>query len=387
MTEVDITIPIAFSDLLPLYNLPTGSIAVDLEAEIRYWFNQTLVNDGFENLQYTVTIYVDSTRIKLTAGGAELPPNSEKYAIVLPKFLGIGLTAYTTAVPKIKAEGKWDPDPANKIPWEFFLPHGLPMVNFRTVQFFHYPPMRLLKLRSYLQDPVPVRWGELIEQAIGKSIDTNIYQRFLDAVPIAANDDQGAYMPITYFETYQKQMLELFLGINPPSNDTTVPVLVFGIPAMAQFEHIFHANLDILVPQLAKEIIENHNTPCLGATHPYHFYAQAQIDVGRDQTIGDGKMGRGCQLAHVLMQQDLIAAKWQVLMAENPEASVGDTLFEATSYALGDPLKTAVCGLTRHQGSLQYPENYEETYEFSFNIGYPMPAIMLCQGDGIDPCS
>lgn len=388
MNEVDIIIPFNAAQLAPLYNLPAGSTQAQVAVEIRYWFDQTLENDGYPNLQSALVFAGELAILKITSkDGSAVPPETAKYMEVMPNFLKIGNDALTQVVPKIKADGKWNPHPNPGDPdWEFFLPHGLPMINFITVQFFHYPPYRLLKLRSYLDDPVPVRWGELLHAAGAVTEVVNKYQRFLDACPIAADDSQGAYMPVSYFKDYQEDMLKLFLEARPTTNNTTVPVLVFGIPAMAQFEHIFFANLDILVPQVA-HIIPGLNTPCLGATHPYHFYAQAQIDVGENKTIGDGSMGRGCELAQVLMQQDLIAAYWQVQMGNNPSAGVGDTLFNATTWALGNNMKQTVCALTRHQGSLQYPPDYRETFKFSFNVDYPEPAMSFCTGVGINPCT
>lgn len=384
MKELDIEIAGGVPYLAPLYNLPQEATAQQVESEIKYWFQKTLDTDGFSNLQFTVSVADNYTVIKLsTLDGTDLPEAALRYGEAIPWFLRIGAETWQTVVPQLKADGKWDPDPNNKVPWQFFLPHGLPMVNFYTIQFFHYPPMRLLKQRNYLKDPVPYRWGQLLQTAGATVADTDLYQRYIDAVPIAANDDQGAFMPVSAFASYQQQMLRLFLTMRQQFNPVTVPVLVFGIPAMAQFEHLFKANLDILVPQVAN-IINGTTTPCLGSTHPYHFYAQAQIDKGQNGHIGDGRMGRGCQLAQVLMQQDLIAAYWQVAMAKNPQASVGDTLFEATAWALGSAMTQTVCALTRHQGSLLYPN--PETYDFEFNILYPEPAMSLCTGDGINPC-
>src|SRR5205823_1550959 len=108
---------------------------------------------------------------------------------------------------------KWDPQGAG---WRFFLPLGMPLLNQRSLQFFHYPPIRLLEtMQDYLNDPVPVRWEELLAaNGVAAEAERPLYEAVVDATPIAAPDDQGTQtlpdgttvhlIPIDYFHEYQK---------------------------------------------------------------------------------------------------------------------------------------------------------------------------------------
>ncbi len=383
MNEINIDLGGGASYLAPLYSLPDNSTPAQVAAAVYKWFSLTLARDGYTGITVNVQITSSSGVITLNAqGGGPLPPRVSGYQFAMNAFLAIGYRALTSVVPALHANGQWDPQKTGK--WFFFLPLGLPMLNFFTVQFFHYPPLRLLQLGDYLEDPVPYRWGQLLQTAGTTPALTDRFQRYVDAVPIAAPDDQGAYMPVAAFAEYQRQMVQLFLQLNlPPAGTSTVPIMVFGIPAMAQFEHLFGANLDILVPQVAN-IVPDYTTPCLGATHPYHFYAQAQIDHGQGGTIGDGRMGRGCQLAKMLMQQDLMAAFWQIGMAQNPGASVGGMLFKATAFALDPAHVQTVCALTVHQGSLWYPDPNSLAFQFKIDDA---AARAQCAASGANPCS
>lgn len=369
--------------LAPLYSLDETATVAEVEAAIEHWFDLTLTRDGYVSLKATATITEDSGTIAVTdTTGAPVPESAEVYGTLLPQFLAIGWTAWTTVVPQLKRDGRWDPAQTKK--WFFFLPHGLPMLNYVCLQFFHYPPLRLLELRDYLHDPVPYRWGQLLNSAGVDDQYVPLFERYVDGAPIAAPDNQGIHIPIDAFADYQKAMLNLFLAQSGQRVEGyTQPVMVFGIPAMAQFERLFGVNLDILVPMTGTTIAEGLKTPVLGATHPYHFYAQAQIDHKTGKTIGGGTLGYGCQLANMLQAQDLIAALWQVFMSENPGLDGGVILAWATQLALDPSYAPTICALTAHQGSLFYPEP-PPSLVFTFKLSMT-DATAQC-GANSNPC-
>jgi hypothetical protein len=370
--------------LAPLYAPGEAPNAAVVAAAIEHWFGLTLVRDGYTTLSAKASVTAQSGSITVSApAGSSVPESAAAYATVLPAFLRIGWNAWTTVVPQLIKDKRWDP--AGTKQWFFFLPHGLPMLNYVCLQFFHYPPLRLLQQRDYLHDPVPVRWGELLH-ACGVALPyVPLFERYIDGAPIAAPDDQGIHIPIDAFATYQQEMLRLFLAQAAERvPGYTQPVVVFGIPAMAQFERLFGVNLDILVPMSATTTLAGHTTPVLGATHPYHFYAQAQIDHKTKHSIGGGQMGYGCQLANMLQTQDLIAALWQVLMSENPGLDGGEMLAFATQLALDPSYAPIICALTAHQGSLWYP-NPEPSLEFRFKLSLEA-ATKQCATNG-NPCA
>ncbi len=207
----------------------------------------------------------------------------------------------------------------------------------------------------------------------------------LDATPIAAPDSAGAGPPTDAFGVYQERQLQLLVKESDTHPGYTIPVLVHGVYAMRMFNKLFGLDLDILVDQVA-EIIPGLKTPVLGATHPFHFYAAAQADTsgGRHawQTIGSGKFGPNCQLASLLMLQDLIVARWQTLMADNPSQNPGVVLSKCTQFWLDPKQKPRICALVQHQGSMKF-EGRDAAYKFEKSLE---EAIDFCSSHQNDPC-
>ncbi len=241
------------SYLAPLYSLPESSPSSKVELAIEHWFSQTLKRDGFGSLNIQVSVTDTQGIITLTAPSSEqaFPLRAQAYSDVVPKFLAIGADAWHKVIPRLKSNGQWDPHNTGK--WHFFMPHGLPMLSQLSLQFFHYPPVRLLEQQDYLADPVPYRWEQLLETVGIDADNAPLYERVIDGAPIAAPDDQGIFIPIDAFADYQTAMVKLMLEqMTAPGATFTPPVVVFGIPAMARFEKLFGVNLDILVPMVAR---------------------------------------------------------------------------------------------------------------------------------------
>ena len=385
VASFSIDLGLSTTDLYPLYPHPSANTS--LTDTITHWFKLTLQCDGFADVVGDVDTFLGGSGcvINVTAvAGKSMPAEVLSYVNVLPAFLKIGHDTYQNVVVPLMKSPRWDPN--NTGEWLYFLPHGLPLLNFLSVQFFHYPPRRLFELGSYLEDPVPYRWGQLLETAGVQASAVNQFQRFLDAAPIAAPDSEGAYIPIDAFKDYQRDMLTFFLrtaaNVNPRGQPVTVPIVVFGIPAMNAFEHMWDVNLDILVPQIG-HIVSGLTTPILGSTHPYHFYAQAQIDGAQGGYIGCGHMGRGCRLAEMLMRQDMITARWQGSMALNAGADPFETQFRATDWALDASMDAAACALTQHQGSLYYASKTDLNFSYKKDM---TAAAALCAYNSNDPC-
>ena len=205
--------------------------------------------------------------------------------------------------------GKWDPEKTEK--WRFFLPLGLPMVKQKSLQFFHYPPIRLLNpMQDYLQDPVPVRWEELLmANGLITKAQTRFYETVIDATPIAAPDDQGSkvpknkdkfkygLIPIEYFTQYQKDLVELLLNDSAFDSEFTIPIVIYGKHPREEFETVFLKDTDqkLGINKVAiAEIIPGKKTAVLAANHPYRFYAQGQIgDNSNKNFVGSGELAPG----------------------------------------------------------------------------------------------
>lgn len=353
--------------LKALYSYPNipGSDE-SLKNTIEHWFGKTLACDQAGNITATVSIKGADYILDLD-GPADAQAACNGYATRLPAFLTNGLAALNNVVPKIQAAGKWNPDPTDPGDvWRFFLPFGLPMLNQKSLQFFHYPPLRLLDpMRDYLNDPVPVRWEELLRaNGVAKGSEA-LYECVMDATPIAAPDDQGSkksakgdpvwgLIPIQEFADYQKSQVQLLLNAAPGHDGYTIPIVVFGAHPRDMFNLDFSPSPAVKANVAARAaIVAGKTTAVLGSNHPYMFYAVAQ---GGDR-VGSGKIADGVDPARLasLMIGDLAAARWQMLMADDASQDPAALLQDCTAY-WKDPARSAtVAALIAHQGSLFYP--------------------------------
>jgi hypothetical protein len=384
-------------------NAPNGSWS--LATTILHWFNLTLQRDGIAALGARASVRVegpdDSPSYFLDLDGPPAAAASfHEYGKRLPQFLENGWDALNTVVPRIKADGKWDPDPDPEPPpyrpWRFFLPHGMAMVNQRSLQFFHYPPIRLLEtFQDYLYDPVPFRWNELLAaNGVTHAADLPLYSTVVDATPIAAEDDQGSktstkgdpewgLIPIQYFANYQKAQVELLLNPAANSDYYTIPMVVYGGHPKSIFNQLYNVKLGVNVATTA-DIIPGEKTAVLGANHPYLFYWAAQSQ-GTNVDVGSGQiLPQNCANAVKLMTQDLIVARWQKVMSDDPSQDPQAVLADATRH-WSDPARAAeICALVQHEGSLLYPDPRSLDFHFRLTMAQ---ASDFCKAGNNDPCA
>lgn len=313
------------------------------------------------------------------------------YAERLPRLLDIGLKAKNEVFPILQEKGRWDPEDTGK--WRFFLPLGLPMVKQKSLQFFHYPPIRLLDpMQDYLEDPVPVRWEELLmANGLITQAQARLYETVVDATPIAAPDDQGSsksevaekfdtgLIPIEYFTEYQKSLVELLLNDSNSESEFTIPIVIYGSHPRDQFEAIYLEGTDqkLGVNKVAiANIIPGKKTPVLAANHPYRFYAAGQINeskpneyyVGCGKLVPDNERNPKDATPESIMKADLASARWQILMADNPSKNPDELIKDCIDYWNDEQLSEQVKNLVAHQGSLFYPAPNSESLEFEFKV-------------------
>jgi hypothetical protein len=390
-----------------LYSFPnTNRDTSNLAQTIEHWMNLTLKHDGlrrelssspagYEGAQCAVR--VDGNMYSLLLSG---PPEGatefETYAVRLPRFLEHGWNAWTQDVSRIKqgASAKpWDP---NGDGWRFFLSHGVTLARPKTLQFFHYPPIRLLALRNYLEDPVPQRCEELLVANGVKDYDeARRYECVMDAVPIGASDEEGqrGTIPIDEFHAYQAAQTRLLLDDpgGATKSSVTIPIVVYGQHPKRVFSELFlnesseicgwkgetdettrewleyrDGRLRDDTTVLAAEIIPGKVTPVVGSRHPYAFYGMAQAGPKSvNGTNQAGKVGQGyihpryvnaeAEVLYNRMVKDLVIARWQKMLADRPSYEPGDALREATEYWKKPERRHEVNTLVLHQGSLWYP--------------------------------
>ncbi len=353
---------------------------------IMHWVTQSLDRDGLiaqgvsariETDRWTYTLYL--------SGSAAVSNQLLQYTKVLPQFLtncGVGILDIGTVVeanPSI-----WDPQNNG---WRPMFPMGLPLINQRSAQLFHYPPMNLLDpSRDYLDDAVPTRWAELLQaNGMANMSDIVLMERLIDCAPVAAGDDQGTYIsqvltPIDYFKDYQLAQFALMLPPSEANPAFTIPLIVCGGPPRAVFSSLFNVTLGVN-QALNVSIVPGLTTPVLGANHPYYFYAQAQGFA----TVGDGKMiAATCPKAQGIMQQDLVAARWQMVMATDPSQDSAAVLADCTSYWNAPAQAATICAMVQHEGTLFYPTGTPAVFTFNTSLAQ---GALFCEENANNPCA
>ncbi|NTS77826.1 hypothetical protein HR060_13280 [Catenovulum sp. SM1970] len=399
--------------LIQLYSFPNipGSKET-LSETILHWFKQTLERDGFASKDNPATaeINVNGDDYTLVITG---PDAIEGYKERLPKFHEDGLKALkviealkheTRTWPKgltIPTEDKvWDPQ--NTGQWRFFMSLGMAMLNQKALNFFHYPPIRLLDpMRDYLNDPVPVRLIELMAaNGLTEKEDAWLYSTVMDGAPIAAPDNQGTQyigeypnqtavhlIPINAFHDYQRSQVELLLNTSQLNEAYTVPIVVYGSPACDAFSELYLAPDDRLKPLQTRtvEIIKGKKTAVIGSSHPYRFYAQAQISDNTEVGLGHILPGK-CEGATKSMVDDLIVVRWQLTMAQDPTKDPETALKECKDYwqQRDADRDHKLCTLVQHQGSLYYSS--PTSLDFTFNKDMD-EASAFCSAENNDPCA
>lgn len=132
---------------------------------------------------------------------------------------------------------------------------------------------------------------------------------------------------------------------------------------------------------LTVQVVPGMQTPVLGANHPYYFYAQAQGFT----TVGDGSMiAATCPAAQTIMVQDLIAARWRMIMAANSAQDPQLVLAACTAYWNAPAQAAAICALLQHEGTLFCPTGTPAMFTFTTSLAQ---GGSFCQSNSNNPCA
>lgn len=401
--------------LAELYSFEPGAPQqCTLNEQIEHFVTQTLQREGID-LQ--VTAYSQDSKVSFEKRGVSDAEREHLWQYIRalePRYLQMLRNASDAlqVMPIIKARGPrvrqdvkpWDPDqqirPDPVQAWRPFFGHGLPLVEPRCVQLFHYPPLRLLqKYRDYLDDPVPRKvellllanqsWDDLLRESSAPASHLQndppyrlaLYERVIDSCPIAAPDDQGSkpvvdaqgqpicdengvqfvgLMPYEDFLDYQRKELKLHLRVHPSRADYTIPMNIFGDPARLQFQKLTGVEIDKSAVSARPVVGSAHltpsgpKTPYIAWWHPYEFYWRAH---GRSsQTIGQGKLVM-TEATRVdiegLLIDDLALAGWTLAMVEDPSRDVEATLKRYQQLWNSPERAPQVQALARHLASFK----------------------------------
>lgn len=314
------------ADLVKLYSWPNNPQQPESLADtINHYLTSTAQRDGITDASVSVVKNNDGSY------SATYLSNSNdilNYANLVPSFLQNGMVAYNGAQ-TLKQE---HPD-IWKDNWRFFLPLGLAMTNQKSVQLLHFPPDYSLPDQNYLGSKTSERWETLLETNGVATNDVTLFESIIDIAPIAAPAGDGKELSQTYsyFAGYAKDMLNL-LG---EQNNVSRPLVAYGSPVRDWLHTYF--NLDLSVLEVGSVKLDNGSQlPVLAANHPSYFWYVA------DQSCAQG---------WEVMQQDLIAARWQMDMGNNPTSNPSTSLQNAKNYWAAAAQNPQICSLTRKQAS------------------------------------
>ncbi len=372
----------------------SATVQEDLQTTILHWLGDTIERDGLNRDSATINVVNGEYILNLNGLSTD---QAQAYDQRIRAILEIGLAACVGPIQQIQkrsvwcTDGKirtlWDPNETGK--WRFFLTLGVGYVNHRSLQFFHYPPIRLLDpLRDSMQDPVTYRCRDLlIANGVG-SDETKFYETRINSTPIAAPDDQGTnnspaadpvvggLIPIGYFKQFEIDMIGTLLKPHATPG-YTIPMTAYGSEPRQQLGGMF------LGPDKAMiiEVIPGLKTPVLGSNHPYRFYATAQ----GGSTVGSGQMLPGQAIRDMcvqLQQDDLAVVRWQVEMAKDPSQDPWKVIRDSQAIWKSRDKQDLVTALVNRHASLKYDD--PDGYHFRFLLGLdgkPVPPTTTTSPD------
>lgn len=314
-----------------------GYLSQTIEQTIEIYLSSSISRDGLKSTSVLVTQEAGRIFVELEGDAADA------YKSFLNRYLDagrLGLAGSRT----LNQIGRWEYN------WRFFLPHGVAMTHHRTVQLLHFPPDYVLERdQDYLSAHTTLRWAALLEENGALKFETASYQNIVDIAPIAAPSNAGANLEGIYdkYDAYIKALLELWL---PRTDGEIRPMVAFGGPVRGWLKENYSIDLRVLdcaVVPVTSQI----KASVLAANHPsfiYNFVKQLEDDP---DTPADERHAATMRV----MQQDLVAARWQVLMAQSPSSDANVVLSDCVNHWSAPHNRGRICELTYEQAFNKTP--------------------------------
>lgn len=243
------------------------------------------------------------------------------------------LSLYETTIPGMIKAGKIAMDIFNAgqmttTELRFYLPFGLAMSAYKSIQMLHFPPIEAFDFTDYLYNPTCRRWELLLLHNGFDGKQNTLMERLLDLVPIAApgGDSKDIDNYNLSFSLYVSTLLEMFLAANA-NDELTAPMVVGGAPAIQFIQDRYpHSvpegtKLDVMslveleiIPAADEKSYKTTHLLCTNHPSTYLFEMDNTSDPNHEKEAMD------------IMRQDLICAGWQAEMAGNWEANPKDVL-------------------------------------------------------------
>ena len=369
LAETPVTIDLGSAgEVATLYSYPNCAevcpVYRTLPETIKHYLSQSLKRDGFNAT--TVDVSESGGRISVRLTG----PGAADYAKVLPEYLKAGTLGLKGARELLDALG---PDGRRlwRYNWRFFLPHGVALVRHRTVQLLHFPPDSvLLDKQDYLAASTTKRWTQLLTENGAVSDDIGRFQNIIDIVPIALPDRDSCFLdprppkcatasptsprPGVYphFDDYVNALLDLWLP--QPGQADSRPMVAFGRPAWAWLRATH--NVDLALLKLGVVILASGTkVQTLAANHPSFIWHVKDTDEPQEKKLAS---------AMKIMQEDAVAACWQVKMGMDMTASPESTLSHCNETWSGRDIR--LCELSYIQ---VFDKTVDEANRLCTNVG------------------
>ncbi|KAE8756100.1 hypothetical protein FSO04_30825 [Paraburkholderia madseniana] len=329
-----------------LYSYPNnfnevGFLKQTLEETIEIWVGWTLKRDGFTG---AATVAILGGRVMLTLSG----DGEGAYGQLLPDYLAAGALALQGSI-ALNGASKW------RYNWRFLLPHGLAMVRHRSIQLLHFPPDYVLeKDQDYLNAHTTTRWASLLVENGAVEADTMQYQTIIDIAPIAAPSDAGRDLQGIYdsYTGYITDLMKLWL---PRTDGSVRPMVAFGAPVKQWLKSVYGIDLAVLTTK-PLQVNGGPLVQVLGSNHPSFIYNAAKQQPDEPPQTPEALLQRSMRI----MQQDLIAAGWQVAMAASPNADPNQVLAAATARWSDPAQQGHICELTYVQAFNKTPADAKQ---------------------------
>lgn len=286
---------------------------ISLTDVLSHAFNQTLQRDMF--FGSWADAYFHQTdglyHVKLTSPDQDL----SRYQVTIPGMLKAARIALDI----------FNSGQMTTTELRFYLPFGLAMSAYKSIQMLHFPPIEAQNFSDYLYNPTCRRWELLLLHNGFDGKQNTLMERLLDLVPIAApgGDSKDIDSYNLSFSLYVSTLLELFLDANA-TKTLTAPLVVGGHPAISFIEDRYGDDGSGWEPMTLVElkIIRNWDvededsdsyyktTHLLCTNHPSTYL----FELGNTDDPDHEKN------ALQIMREDLICAGWQAEMAENWQA-------------------------------------------------------------------
>jgi hypothetical protein len=325
---------------------PLATDILPVEKILQRFINQMISRDGHKAAWTQVikddpdseSIFGAQKRYTVSITCADRHVDVSAYHQVILDWLSAVAQAFVAYNNILASINPLPPSPPDQNGVCFLPPFGLAISKAKAVQLLHYPPNETLEFWDYLYSPTNRRWETLLCYNGGFNGQEYLLESIVDIVPVCADGGKAGTEALrpwtehqpggTAFGDYIQVMLSLLLR-NSITAKSTAPIVAFGSPVLHWLEEIYKpVDISPIVENrieklqalsLFKEAIVNEesSTPILCANHPakFFYYKTDQKDAFKS-----------------ILLQDLIAARWQIKMAQNPDFDPADTLKEAWEY-------------------------------------------------------